>query len=284
MVATGGHGSERIEFYPPVFRLYLLLPASSSTNGNVSVPSLESAPTVQLASSATVGELFDQVKTAFSLSRAVRLWRLPPVADETSALDGPAFVFADKLRESGVELLELDKLGADATLSDAMLEDEETRLAVEEQDTATNWIVDADDVLSVLAEADAVVPPEVTAASDSAVPSLTTSVASLTDAEDPHGKKHHHHHHHKNIFSSAHSWAAGLHKSKSSHAATSTATASTSTAAPAGPLSPSSKGLNGASGGGGMMGALTGALTRSKTAIGGRQGQRGLVGLQNLGK
>ncbi|GAA5864946.1 hypothetical protein JCM3774_003920 [Rhodotorula dairenensis] len=277
VVATGGYGSERVEFYPPVFRLYLLLPASSSTTGNVSVPSLESAPTVQLASSATVGELFDQVKAAFSLSRAVRLWRLPPVVDETSALDGPAYVFADKLRESGVELLELDKLGADATLTDALLEDEETRLAVEEQDAAMNWIVDADDVLAVLAEADEIVPPE--AAGDSAPPSLTTSVASLADAEDSHSKKHHHHH--KNIFASAHSWAAGLHKPKSSHASTSTATASSSAA---GPLSPSAKPVNGASSNsGGMMGALTGALTRSKTAIGGRQGQRGLVGLQNLG-
>ncbi|GAA5987460.1 hypothetical protein JCM10908_001963 [Rhodotorula pacifica] len=279
VVATAGFGSETIEFYPPLFRLFLLLPATSTT-GNVSVPSLENAPTVQLASSATVSELFDHVKEAFSLSREVRLWRLPPAGDQVSALEGPAYVFADKLRESGVELLERDKLGPDSTLMDALLADEQTRLAVEEQDSAQNWIVDAEDVLAVLARADEATPLE-PGVTDSAPPSLSTSVASLTDAEDSHGKKHHHHHTHKNIFASAHSWAAGLHKPKSSHASTSTATASTSTAAAAPASSKTANGTSG--GGGGMMGALTGALTRSKTAVGGRQGQRGLVGLQNLG-
>lgn len=279
VIAPAGFGSETIEFYPPLFRLFLLLPAtSSSTTTNISVPSLDSAPTVQLSSSATVRELFDHVKEAFSLSRDVRLWRLPPASEELSTLEGPAYVFADKLRESGVELLELDKLGADSSLADALLADEETRLAVEGQDGAMHWIVDAEEVLAVLAQADDETAP---ASADAApVESLSTSVASLPDSEDSHGsKKHHHHHHqHKGLFASAHSWAAGLHKPKTSHASTSTtAAASTSTgAAPA-----TSKTAHGA--GGGMMGALTGALTRSKTAIGGKQGQRGLVGLQNLG-
>lgn len=278
VIATAGFGSETIEFYPPLFRLYLLLPASSST-GNVSVPSLEHAPTVQLASSSTVRDLFDGIKEAFSLSRDVRLWRLPPAADETSALEGPAYVFADKLRESGVELIELDKLPAGATLLDALLSDEETRLAVEEQDSAHNWIVDAEDVLATLAKADtdaSTVPDQ--AERDSAAPSLSTSVASLggTDADHSHDKKHHH----KGLFASASSWAAGLHRPKSHHHHASTPATGASATAGSTPIAPAAKGANG----GGMMGALTGALTRSKTAIGGRQGQRGLVGLQNLGK
>lgn len=287
MIAPAGFGSETIEFYPPLFRLFLLLPAtSSSTTTNISVPSLDNAPTVQLSSSATVRELFDQIKEAFSLTRDVRLWRLPPAGDELSALEGPAYVFADKLRESGVELLELDKLGADSTLADALLADEETRLAVEGQDGAMNWIVDAEEVLAVLAQADEEAAPVTDAAP---AESLSTSVASLTDAsDDSHGgKKHHHlHHHHKGLFASAQSWAAGLHKPKSSHASPSTSTAgaaSTSTAAAASATSKTAHGAGG-NGGGGMMGALTGALTRSKTAVGGKQGQRGLVGLQNLGK
>lgn len=183
MIAPAGFGSETIEFYPPLFRLFLLLPAtSSSTTTNISVPSLDSAPTVQLSSSATVRELFDQIKEAFSLTRDVRLWRLPPAGDELSALEGPAYVFADKLRESGVELLELDKLGADSTLADALLADEETRLAVEGQDGAMHWIVDAEEVLAVLAQAD----DETAPASADAAPaeSLSTSVASLPDSED----------------------------------------------------------------------------------------------------
>lgn len=269
VIATAGFGSETIEFYPPLFRLYLLLPATSSDR-NVSVPSLEHAPSIQLASSSTVGDLFHGVKEAFSLERNVRLWRLPSAADEVSALEGPAYVFADKLRESGVELFELDKLGSSTTLGDALLADDETRLAVEEQDSAQSWIVDADAVLAALADADVPAP-----APDSAPQSLSASVASLTDADDAHGdekkKKHHHHHSHRNLFSSASSWAAGLHKPKGS--GTAAAGSSTTGAAPA-------KAANG----GGMMGALTGALTRSKTAVGGKQGQRGLVGLQNLGK
>lgn len=268
VIATAGFGSETIEFYPPLFRLYLLLPATSSDR-NVSVPSLEHAPSIQLASSSTVGDLFHGVKEAFSLERNVRLWRLPSAADEVSALEGPAYVFADKLRESGVELFELDKLGSSTTLGDALLADDETRLAVEEQDSAQSWIVDADAVLAALADADVPAP-----APDSAPQSLSASVASLTDADDAHGdekKKKHHHHGHRNLFSSASSWAAGLHKPKGS--GTAAAGSSTTGAAPAKAAS-----------GGGMMGALTGALTRSKTAVGGKQGQRGLVGLQNLGK
>ncbi|GAA5944501.1 hypothetical protein JCM3775_005877 [Rhodotorula graminis] len=270
VVASAGPGSEMIEMYPPAFTFFLLLPSSSSDSGAVSVPTLEHPPSVQLVSSSPFSALLAAALEAFSLdpSRPCRLWRLPPASDSTSTSSGPAFIFADKLAESGVELLAPEDTGLDATLTDAMLADDETRLALEVQSEQREWAVDAEAVLAHLRQAeddDARAPeaPEggssqlvLPGAAAAAAAASSGAAASNGSAEKKGG----------GMF--AHGWSSSLHKGKTPSAPP----------APPGPPAPASASKHH---GGGIMNALHGALTRSKTAP--AKGQRGLVGLQNLG-
>ncbi|GAA5855168.1 hypothetical protein JCM9279_007576 [Rhodotorula babjevae] len=277
VVATAGPGSESIEFYPPSFTFFLLLPSSSSSDSSpVSVPTLEHPPSVQLVSSTPFSSLLVAALEAFSLepSRPCRLWRLPPASDATSTTSGPAFIFADKLAESGVELLAPDDTGLDATLTDALLADDETRLALEVQSEQREWAVDAEAVLAQLraAEDDDARAPEAGDAQQLVLPgagaaaasSSAAAAASASASNGAGGKKHH------GLFAGG--WSSGLHKGK---------TPGAPPAPPAPAASSSGAPKHGHHHGGGLMDKLTGALTRSKTAP--AKGQRGLVGLQNLG-
>ena len=275
VIATAGHGSESIELYPPSFTLFLLLPSSSSDSAPVSVPTLEHPPSIQLVSSTPFSALLAAALEAFSLdpSRPCRLWRPPPAADSPSTTSGPAFIFADKLAESGVDLLAPEKTGLDATLTDAMLADDETRLALEVQSEQREWAVDAEAVLAQLHAAeddDARAPEAADDAQHLGLPgaAAASSSSSAAAANGAGGKKH------GGLFSGG--WSSGLHKGK------------TPGGAPPAPPAPSGSGSGSSAPkhahhhGGGIMDKLTGALTRSRTAP--VKGQRGLVGLQNLGK
>ncbi|GAA5868046.1 hypothetical protein JCM1840_003663 [Sporobolomyces johnsonii] len=247
VVSSGDPGSERIEFYPPTFRFFLLLPNDSSSTSPVSVPSLDPAPSIALPSSSPFQALKDFAASSFSLGRPIRLWRLPEAGDVVSATEGPAFVFADKLKETGVDLLECRD---DLTLGDALLSDPETRIAVEQQKPDGTWLVDAEALAAALALASA---PGISANSPAAsTPALSSSASATSEKKG-----------NKGLFSNG--WSTGLHKSKTKDSAKSGPTASGS-----------------GSGNGGMFGAITGALTRSKSTNA-KSGQRGLVGLQNLG-
>ncbi|BGP25693.1 ubiquitin carboxyl-terminal hydrolase [Rhodotorula toruloides] len=245
VVAPAGPGSETIEFYPPVFYLYLLVSTSSPPNASVSLPSLPNPPTVSYASSGVFSTLVADAAVAFELQRPVRLWRLPPVNDELSAHEGAAYVFTDKLRETGVELLDANQIDDDTTLQDALLTDDETHLAVEQQNEDGTWMVDAEAVMTALAAAETDAPP-----SESAPPLPADDKVAAKKSG-------------MGLFSGG--WSSGLHKPK---------TAGSS----AGKQKEKDKPKSG--NGGGILGAAMGALTRSKST---KQGQRGLVGLQNLG-
>ncbi|GAA5907514.1 hypothetical protein JCM8208_001400 [Rhodotorula glutinis] len=269
VVATAGPGSESIEFYPPSFTFFLLLPSSSSDSSSVSVPTLEHPPSVQLVSSTPFSALLAAALEAFSIDppRPCRLWRLPPTADSTSTTSGPAFVFADKLAESGVELLAPDDTGLDATLTDAMLADDQTRLALEVQSEHREWAVDAEAVLAQLRQAeddDAHAPEAGDALQQHLVlPGSGAAVASSSTASNGTAEKKRH-----GLFAGG--WSGTLHKGKTTGAPP----------APSAAASSSSSSKHGHHGGG-IMNAVHHALTRSKTAP--AKGQRGLVGLQNLG-
>ncbi|GAA6055880.1 hypothetical protein JCM3770_001539 [Rhodotorula araucariae] len=259
VIATGGFGSEMIEFYPPTFTFFLLLPSSSDAS-SVSVPTLEHAPTIALSSSTPFNSLLASALEAFSFdaARPCRLWRLPPAGDELSASAGPAYLFPDKLAESGVELLSPAEVGPSMTLTDALLADEHTRLALELQDDAGHWTVDAEGVLARVRAAEG----EDAAAPEADEGNAQASAPVATDAVAAHAEKK------KGLFAGG-GWSGTLHRSKSH--------ASIAPAAPAAPPVQNGKHHHG----GGFMGVLHGALTRSKT--GAVKGQRGLVGLQNLG-
>ncbi|BGP01124.1 Ubiquitin carboxyl-terminal hydrolase [Rhodotorula toruloides ATCC 204091] len=245
VVAPAGPGSETIEFYPPVFHLYLLVPTSSPPNASVTLPSLPTPPTVSYASSGVFSTLVEDAALAFELPRPVRLWRLPPISDELSAHEGAAYVFTDKLRETGVELLDPNQIDDDTTLQDALLTDDETHLAVEQQNEDGTWMVDAEALMTALAAAETDAPPS------EAAPPLPEEDKSATKKSGI------------GIFSGG--WSSGLHKPKTPGLG-------------AGKEKEKEKPKGG--NGGGILGAAMGALTRSKST---KQGQRGLVGLQNLG-
>ncbi|GAA5926338.1 putative ubiquitin-specific protease UBP12 [Sporobolomyces koalae] len=247
VVSSGTFGSERVEFYPPSFQFFLLCPTDGGSSSPVSIPNLETAPTVSLASSTPFSALQRAAAEAFSLGRPVRLWRLPEAGDPVSASEGPAFVLSDKLNETDVELLEIDP---DMTLDDALLSDSDCRIAVEQQKPNGSWLVDSEAVLL-----------RSRASTRGATPS-TDPVQATTSPE----KKS------RNLFSNG--WSSTLHKPKSngnlSGAATQSQSGTTVNAKASG------------SGTSGLISTLTGALTRSKTGPA-KAGQRGLVGLSNLG-
>ncbi|GAA5849097.1 hypothetical protein JCM8547_006443 [Rhodosporidiobolus lusitaniae] len=256
VLAPSGPGSESIEFYPPSFQLFLLLPSSSSTSSPVTVPPLEHAPSTSLSSSTSLDELLKFAKSAFQLpdNRQVRLWRLPPAGDEVSATDGPAYVFADKLRETGVELV--SPPSSSATPADALLTDSLTRLAVEPQLTNGEWVVNADELQAALALA-------------SAPPSVAENAPASEELEGKgkgkEGKKGV-----AGLF--ANGWHSALHHSSSGNKE----------------KKDKEKHEEEKEKTGGLLGAAAGLLTRSKTApqralFEKEKGRRGLVGLQNLG-
>ncbi|GAA6010099.1 hypothetical protein JCM10207_007558 [Rhodosporidiobolus poonsookiae] len=260
VVAHAGPNSEMIELYPPTFEFFLLLPSSSSSSGSpVPIPTLEHAPSIALPSSSTVRELTQQARAAFELSgRPIRLWRLPPIADPVSSHEGPAFVLADKLKESGTELLDA---APNDTLVDALLNERQTRLAVEEQRADGTWVVDAEQLAAALALAGPQVPAD--APSPAPAPASAAAGEAPASAQGEAGKKARH-----GLFS--HGWSSGLHRPKSEKEKKDKE------------REKSKERGEKQAGGQGLMAGLTGALTRSKTG-GARQGTRGLVGLQNLG-
>ncbi|GAA6017044.1 hypothetical protein JCM11491_006140 [Sporobolomyces phaffii] len=256
VVATAGPGSERVEYYPPTFQIFLLCPTDGGTSSPVSIPTFDSAPTVSLSAASPFSALHRFASEAFSLGRPTRLWRLPEAGDAVSASEGPAFVLSDKLLETGVELLELPD---DTSLEDGLLSDAETRIAVEQQKPDGTWQVDAEAILASL-QAGATAPSTraVTPSADPATapPAMTTNTAEKKAS--------------KGLFGNG--WSSTLHKPKSNgNLAGSVALSGTNANAKAS-----------GSGSGSLISTLTGALTRSKTGPA-KAGQRGLVGLSNLG-
>ncbi|GAA5999783.1 putative ubiquitin-specific protease UBP12 [Rhodotorula paludigena] len=264
VIAPAGPMSETIEFYPPRFQLFVLLPDSSNSSGPVPVPTHQSPPVVNLSADARVSELVSLASEAFSLDdppRPVRLWRLPPAGDAVSALEGPAYVFPDKLRESGTELLEFAPEDDTTTLTDALLTDEETRLAVEAQQPDGTWIVDAEAVLRALREAEEQDAQQPESGNAQLAPPASAAPVAAAAEPSADGKKKSH-----GLFAGG--WHTGLHKGKTP-------------GAPAAPKEPA-KAAGHHHTGGGLLASVAGALTRSKTGAAAK-GQRGLVGLQNLG-
>ncbi|KAK4705241.1 hypothetical protein P7C70_g972, partial [Phenoliferia sp. Uapishka_3] len=147
---VGNFGSERVEFYPPTFSIFHLLP--SETTSSVSIPTEpQSPPRLSLSSGETVTELRTQASASLNLTRQTRLWRL---ADSSvTDLDTPAFVFADKVKEEGAELV--DPTDSQATIDEALLNEPHVRIAVEQMSALGNWIVDAE----AIAVAKAAAPP-----------------------------------------------------------------------------------------------------------------------------
>lgn len=255
-IAVGPPGQERVEFYPPVFHLLQLLPSSSTSTSNVAVPLFDKTPSSTLSSGAPLKELKEFAADAFSLTRPIRFWRLPESNSPSPDLEGPAYIFSERVKAGGSELIEREGVTDESTLSEALLADPETRLAVEEQDKLGNWIIDADALQNM--------------------PALVSRGPTPEPPSDTEGgserKKHHHGHtlfgmnkfidkltHH----SSHTNHLAPKYKSKDGAAAPAKAT----------PIAVPSNtaGAN----------SLLGLATRSK-GFGGRQ--RGLTGLQNLGK
>lgn len=249
VVSQGGFGSERVEFFPPTFQIFLLCPSDSSSTSPVSIPNLETAPTVSLASSSPFSALHRFASEAFSLGRPTRLWRLPEAGDPVSASEGPAFVLADKLKESGVELLELPE---DTTLDEGLLSDPETRIAVEQQKPDGTWLVDSEAILAAI---------------QAGTPAPSTRATTPSgDVPAPEKKAS------KGIFAGG--WSSTLNKPKSNGNLAGVATQASSNA---------NAKASGSSSGGGLISSITGALTRSKTGQA-KAGHKGLVGLSNLGK
>ncbi|KAM0786539.1 hypothetical protein ACM66B_001996 [Microbotryomycetes sp. NB124-2] len=264
VVALGGEGTERVEFYPPVFKLYKLLPSSSSAEHNVSVPTFDSAPCIALPSDSSVRLLKDFAVKQFDMQREIRFWRMPdgePVPDAALAaskpdLVGPAYIFAERIQAGGAELIDQAGIDDNSTLNDALLVDPETRLAVEEQSRLGNWIIDADaiDNMPTLAS---VVPPTPTAAT----------------AE---GEKRHKHH---NLFGTGHFF-----DKLTSHRPISSMVRSRSRDSAKSNKSSTSASGQASTSGAAASGAAAGALTRQRLAAAeGKGKQRGLTGLVNLG-
>lgn len=250
---VGELGSARVEFYPPTFLVLQLLPSSSSSSSNVAIPSFDRTPTTSLSSGAPLKELKEFAADAYQLQRPLRLWRLPQPESSRPDLEGPAYIFAERIQAGGSELIERDGVTDETTLTDALLVDPETRLAVEEQTASGAWIIDAE----VMRNIPAVAPIE--------PPSEPQS-----DSEGGEKKKH-------SLFG-----AGGFFDKLSHHKPqTNTLTAKykdksgkDATAKGTPIATPSNSG---------GMGSMFGALTRSKGPSGSGR-QRGLTGLQNLGK
>ncbi|GAA6040267.1 hypothetical protein JCM8097_009395 [Rhodosporidiobolus ruineniae] len=259
VIAPAGFGSESIEFYPPSFQLFLLLPISPSSSSPVPVPSLEHAPSTSLSSTDKLSSLLSFAREAFDLppARQLRLWRLPPIGDPVSAAEGPAFVFTDKLRESGVELVAATD--ADVTLTDALLADGEgeTRLAVEPQRADGSWLVDPASL----------VPAPLTGSEADADAALEAQVPPGEAAAGAEPKKH-----------KAGLFAGG--KFQGFHMGHGHGKAKKEKEEKERKETEEREKKEG--GAGGIMGALGGMMTRSK-GVERKAGARGLVGLSNLG-
>ncbi|GAA5986105.1 hypothetical protein JCM5350_004435 [Sporobolomyces pararoseus] len=255
----------RVEFYPPNFKLFLLVPSDSTSS--TSLP-LQPPPQISLTSTTPFSTLQKFAQEAFNLeggeeSRSIRLWRLPESdPDPVSSDQGPAYVLSDKLRENGVELLEFNpQIQANQeegeeeegpfTLEDGLLTDSETRIAIEQQQEDGSWIVDSEEILAFLAARGVDTPSSLdNNVVEQQEQEQQTPETSLTNTFKEKSK---------GLFGNG--WHTTLHKPKSTLTPTTSSTTSNNN---------------------GLMSQITGALTRSKTASH-NKGQRGLVGLSNLG-
>ncbi|ORY70656.1 hypothetical protein BCR35DRAFT_334236 [Leucosporidium creatinivorum] len=244
---VGGQGQGQVEFYPPTFLVLQLLPSSSSSESNVTIPSFPHTPTTSLSSGARIKDLKEFAADTYQLQRPLRLWRLPQPEPTSSVpdLEGPAYIFAERIKAGGSELIEQNGVDDESTLIDALLVDPETRLAVEEQTASGTWVIDAE-----------------------AIKNLPALVPTETTSEPPaegHGEKKK-----GGLFSGGffdkmtHHKSANTLQPKYKNKDGSTSTKGTPIATPS------------------NNSGLFGALTRSK-GMGGSGRQRGLTGLQNLG-
>lgn len=226
VVASGGPGSERVEFYPPQFHFVKLLPSATASPATPST--LVSAPTESLSSGASVGDLEKAAASALQLTRKVRLWRL----SSTDASVGPAAIASDDLSTAGVELVTAE---AGETLEDALLADNMSRLVVEEQNEDGTWVVDAALVANSL--------PDTPTTATTAAPAVKKGLFSGGPFS---------HHAPNQLIARNKSQGHKPSEKKEHHK-------------------------------GGLLGAIAGSLSRSKSPKRESKGQRGLTGLTNLG-
>lgn len=224
-----------------------LLPSSSSSESNVTIPSFPDTPTIALSSGAQLKELKEFAADTYQLQRPLRLWRLPQPEPTSSVpdLEGPAYVFAERIQAGGSELIEQHGVNDDSTLTDALLTDPETRLAVEEQTASGSWIIDAEAVKNL--------------------PALATTETTSEPPAESQGE-----HKKGGSLFGAHKWIDKFAHGHKSHNVLQPKNKDGSAKA-----TPTAVPSNGS--------GLFGALTRSK-GTGGSGRQRGLTGLQNLGK
>lgn len=243
---VGGPGEGRVEFYPPTFFVLKLLPSSSSSESNVAIPSFPDPPTIALSSGAQLKELKEFAADTYQLQRPLRLWRLPQPEPASSVpdLEGPAYLFAERIQAGGSELVEQNGVNDDSTLADALLTDPETRLAVEEQTASGAWIIDAE-----------------------AIKDLPSLVTTETTSEPP-AESHEEKRKSGGMFSTQKFFDKFHHHKSPNVLQPKNKDGTTKATAIAVPSNNSS---------------IFGALTRSK-GMGGSGRQRGLTGLQNLGK
>lgn len=242
---VGTPGEARVEFYPPTFLVLQLLPSSSSSESNVTIPSFPDTPTTALSSGAQLKELKEFAADTYQLQRPLRLWRLPQPEPTSSVpdLEGPAYIFAERIQAGGSELIEQNGVNDDSTLTDALLTDPETRLAVEEQAASGSWIIDAESIKDL--------------------PALATTESTSEPPVESQAE------HKKGMFSGHKFFDKFAHGHKSHNVLQ---PKNKDGSAKATPIAVPSNGSG-----------LFGALTRSK-GMGGSGRQRGLTGLQNLGK
>lgn len=165
VISTGLYESERVEFYPPTFSLYLLLPSSSATP--VSVPTELPFP-VTLHSNEPLQTLRSHAANAFNLdsSRPFRLWRLPELDNNvinTSAISGLAYRGVDNLIEDGAELIEINNITPNSTLNESLLDAPQTRIGVEQQTEDSKWLVDTTALAATTGAPKVIVPNELVA-------------------------------------------------------------------------------------------------------------------------
>lgn len=128
--------SERVEFYPPVFYLQLLL-----SNNSLLSPSSKSPARIEFSCGEELATLKNYARIEYKLGglQPLRLWRLK--------LDSPTanlgYVKVSELEAEGAELVQKDdgKVTESSTLSQALLDDETNRIVVEQQ-LEGKWLVD----------------------------------------------------------------------------------------------------------------------------------------------
>lgn len=135
---SGKANQSRIEFHPPTFIFYILLPSTSTLP--IPLP-LTPPPKRNLSISKTITDLSNLASSALQTTRKLRLWRIN--IDSIIPKEEDGFILSqDWDQVLGKELL-VKEVGDELnTLIEAYLEDEVSKIIVEQVDESGNWIID----------------------------------------------------------------------------------------------------------------------------------------------